>query len=394
MTYIEPETVVRHLRPELHTPPRPAFTWGDECPIVGAEYLVEGLLPKRAYSLIYSRFSGGKSFVATDLAYRGATGLSFLGHQIPEAFGSVICVGEKKTRFGKRPRAWLRHHGREGQRLAVLTMEGCPNLTDPAAVSDFIHRLNEEARPMIEGLGLPLECVFLDTLARSLGGNNVSDQAIAMQAVDAIERIIHEAQVAVIPTAHVAKGVGASEATTKGAGEWEDAADAVIRIEREKGESIRTVTNVKQSDGPEAPAAGFMLEAVTLGINDRGQEITSCVVIEVEPPERGTKGRVPVLDPDALKVQAALGRLMDEGQTEQAPLVPGGPDHGRAVLMKTLRQKAYELGLRSGEEPDGGADGKAVSRWQDARKKAFERALAKLEAAHKARREGLYVWPL
>lgn len=376
---------------------KPTFigTWGHQLPVEPAEYLVEGLIPRRAYSLIYGRRGSAKSFFVTHMAYTGALQMSFLGHEVADRFGSVIFVGEKKARFGKRPRAWLKANGHEGTLVPVLVVEGVPNLMDPDSVEQCIAYLNDVARPMMEDVGVPLEAVFFDTLARCLPGHSVSDQAVASQAVESIERIVKEARLSVIPIAHIAKAATNQDATAKGAGEWEDAAEAVVRIEREGQAEIRTVTNTKQSDGPEAMAAAFLLDIVTLGQSKRGRAIDSCVIREADIPEfSGTRARAPSLSADALAIDQAISRMMAEGQTVPVPDVPGPPSNGLAVIMRLLRSKAYELGLRSGEAPEDMADAKAVSTWEERRKKAFERGLGELVKAHKVRREGSHIWPL
>lgn len=369
--------------------------WAHQLPVEPAEYLVEGLIPRRAYSLVYARRGGGKSFFITDLAFKGALGSPFLGHEIHERFGSVVFVGEKKARFGKRPRAWLQANDLEGVLVPVLIVEGVPNLLDPESVDACIDYLNGTARPMLEKAGVPLEAVFFDTLARCLPGGSVSDQQHANTAIPEIQRIVDEARVAVIPTAHVAKAATNQDATAKGAGEWEDAADAVIRIEREGQAELRTVTNTKQSDGPEAPAAAFTLRVVTLGTTKHGRDIASCVIEEADVPEdEAPKRRVPTLNADALTVLQAFDRMLAEGQTVPAPDVPGAPQGAQAVLMRFLRVKAYDLGLRAQEAPDGASDPKELERWEEKRKKAFSRGVDDLVKYRKLRREGSHLWAL
>ena len=177
----------------------------------------------------------------------------------------------------------------------------------------------------------------------------------------------------------------------KGAGEFGDSAEAYIYVERDKATKIVTATLGKQSDGEDGLKFAFTFEVVVVGQGERG-DIESLALVETDIPD-GARGTKPIAT-GPLQVKQALDRCFDEGQTVPAPNVPGPPVNGKAVLMRVMRQKAYDLGLRSGDKPDDDADEKAVSKWKDSRKKDFERGLAALEKARMIRREGDFVWPL
>lgn len=368
--------------------PRQTGFWPEAAPVEEAEWLINGWIPKAATTYLYGTHGTLKSFLIIDMAFCGALGRAHMGSPIDKPFGSIICVGEKKARFGKRITAWMKAHGVEGQAPGVFIRDGCPDLTDDDAVTDFIAEVNA-MKPQFEKRGAPLGAIWLDTLSRALKAGNVSDATTAQAAINSIQRIIDETECAVTPSAHVAKAEGAN--TIKGAGEFGDSAEAYIYVERDKATKVVTATLGKQSDGEDGLKKAFTFETVVVGQGERG-DITSLALVEVEVPEaaRGTKP----LSAKATKVQQALGRCIDEGQVVPADHVPGPPASGKAVRMLVLREKAYALGLRGGDRPEDDADKKTLDRWKDARNKDFGRGLDELEKQGIIRTEGGLIWPL
>lgn len=351
------------------TAPAAISSWFEECTVEAEEWLVDGIVPQRSYTGIFGKRGSAKSFFALDLACRGALGLPFLG-QDAERFGTLYCVGEKKGRFGKRVQAWKQAHDVARVPAAVCFRWGCPNLLDEEAVSDFIAEVNA-LRPEFQRRGAPLGVLILDTLARCLKHANVSDADAAGSAVEAIQRIVDECGVTVIPLAHVAKSEGAT--TQKGAGEWEDAADALIRIDRKDQEPVRTVTLTKQSDEADGAAYAFELEVVEVGTSPKGRRVTSCVVREVDPPVNNAPGKR--LSGSARIAAEALGYLIDNHLTRLAPSLPGLKPGTHAVLVEDWRERAGTMGLW--EEGDSATNRR--QKWHQAKVKVRDAGLVRIE---------------
>jgi hypothetical protein len=362
--------------------------WFSESTWEPEEWLVKPLIPARSYSVLFARYGGGKSFLALHLACCGATGRNFLGATC-KPFGTLYAIGEKASRFGKRIEAWKRAHGEND--LAVRVRHGVPNLLDADSVAEFIAEVND-LRSDFAQRGAPLGLIVFDTLARCLRHKNVSDADAAGTAIEAIQRIMSECGVTVLPLGHVAKAEGSISA--KGAGEWEDAADALLRIEREAGNPVRTLTVAKQSDEADGKAYGFTLDVVEVGETRDGDRVTSCVVRDAEAPDCGTKQPVRRLNAEADQTLRALARLEEAGQVEPVPFCPGAKLGTKGVRVDRLRSAAYEMGLQKGTEPEAGCGEAEQKRWFDARRKAFQRALGRLAEARKIRQEGDFVWRL
>ncbi len=352
--------------------PRTTSSWFDECRMEAEEWLIERLVPRGSYTGIFGRRGAAKSFLALDMACCGARGEPFLGEEV-ERFGSVYCVGEKKSRFGKRIQAY--RISREVERLPVQFRWGVPNLLDEEAVGDFIAEL-QAARPDFLARGAPLGAVFLDTLSRSLNGANLSDADATGTALNAIQRIIDETGVTVLPLAHVAKAEGSY--SQKGAGEWEDAADALIRIDRrDETAALRTVTLTKQSDEADGLAYGFELEIVDVGETPNHRRVTSCVIRQVDLPL--SNGASIKLSGGGLIARDALAYLVDRGLTVEAPAWLANKlslKRGQVVVeVEQWKRRAADMGLSDRED----SDTNRRQKWFAAKNKVRDAGLVSIE---------------
>lgn len=367
--------------------PRAPATWFDQVGMEREEWVIDRLVPSRSYTGVFGRRGAAKSFLALELACCGALGMPFLGERCAP-FGTIYAVGEKKSRFGKRVEAWRRARGHRD--IPVMFRWGVPNLLDDGEVDDFIAELTR-LEPAFAARNAPLRVVILDTLSRALRGANVSDADATGKALNAIQRIIDQTGVTVIPLAHVAKDADRAS-VQKGAGEWEDAADALIRIDRKEGEDVRVVTLTKQSDEADGLAYAFELDVIDLAETDAGTRVTSCVIRQVDVPDSGTKARPKALSAPCQLVLRALARCVEAGQGEVVPFVPGLKRGTQGVRRNALRQSAYDLGLQKASEPEDGAPEKKRDQWLEARKKAFQRAHDQLVEAGKIGTEGDWTW--
>lgn len=349
--------------------------WGSNLSVSADEWLVEGLIPRNSYTNLYGSRSSGKSFVAIDLAYRGALGLPLFGHAIPKPFGTAIFIGEKRSTFGKRLTAWRKEYGAGHVRLqkSIWTSPKVPLLTDRSSVGLFIQYLNLVARPRMEDHGLPLDLVIIDTLARSLPGGSVSDLATATVALQNIMRIVEHAGVTVMPISHVAKGLTAHDSTAKGAGEWEDAAETVLRVERTKDPLVRRIVNTKQSDAKEATPISFTLNSVEVDLTDGTGTTWSAVVAPIEAGSEPCARQRRPLSRDAELVLTAIHDLTTAEQADD--------DGARSsVSISRLRETVIQAGFRADTKPDD-SDKSAKRAWYDRTRKSFERTLNALAEA-------------
>jgi hypothetical protein len=268
---------------------------GDIGGAVEAADFVEGLLIDGGASVVYGPSNCGKSFWTLDLAVAVATGRPFRDELETER-GAVVYVCLEGS-FGMR------------NRIEALRQAGKLAAADPlflvfAPVSLLEHghavKLAETVRQAAAESKLPVRLVVLDTLARAMaGGDENSGQAMtaAVASIDAI-RAATGAHVAVVHHCGKDESRGA-----RGHSSLRAAVDTEIEVFRPEGQSISTVRVTKQRDLPIGEPMPFSLVPVTLGIDRRGKEITSCTVRHEDAfmaAERGKAGRKPTCSPEAL----------------------------------------------------------------------------------------------
>lgn len=353
--------------------------WPEEATVEAAEYLLDKWLPDRSTVYLFGRHGSLKSFLLVHIAFSGALGLPVMGYEVPEAFGTIICVGEKKSRFGKRVVAWKLAND-IASNPPVYVRDGCPDLTDADAVADFIAEVNA-MKPQFERRGVPLRMIALDTLSRALRAGNVSDPDTAQLAINAMQRIIDETGCTVLCTAHVAKAEGSD--TIKGAGEFGDSADTYIRLERDKEAGIVTATLGKQSDGPDGLQFAFRFKGVVVGQGKRG-DIWSGGIEGADVPETKKGGR-PATEGEtrARMVMNAYGLAFDErAEVIRSP----GANGAQGVEVERLRAVAFDRLQLGGAAPIREADetekdhAARLKTWRGSRNVAFNRAIENLQS--------------
>ena len=365
--------------------------WPEGATVEEAEYLVEGWLPEKSDIYLYGRHGSLKTFLLVHMAFCGALGWDMMGNRVRERFGSIICCGEKKARFGKRIVAWMVANNVTDS-PAVFVRDGCPDLTNPDAVADFIEEVNG-AKAQFEARGAPLRMIGLDTLSRALKAGNVSDATTAGDAINAIQRIIDETGCTVISTAHVAKAEGSD--SIKGAGEFGDSAVTYIHLERDKQAQVVTATLKKQSDGPDGLQFAFAFQPVVVGKGRHG-DISSGAIVEADVPDAPKGGRPATKgDDQANLVMLAFNRAFDE---RSAPIRALGASGAHGVELHRLREWAVDHlqfgGLPPVREADTseGDHAKILRTWRSTRNQAFNRAVERLEGAKRLRIENGWVW--
>lgn len=350
----------------------------------------KGLWPDTGVCFVGGPSMSGKSFWLLDAMARVTLGEPVLGRKTVPC-GVIYIAAEGAAGVRKRIKGLRQKVGPLGGRFDFIGQG--PNLCDPSDVEALRLEL-VAAKDEMDARGVELGIVCVDTLSASVPGADENSAKDMSPVLTALQAMAGDLGVLVLVVAHTGKD------ETRGLRGWSGLlanADGLIMLEKPDDEEVRIGAVVKVKDGRAGDRFAFDLEEVELGQDDDGDPITTCVIRERDDApalKAGANARKKALTPDALNVLSALGRMIDEGQTVPVPNVPGAPLEGVAVKMRNLRTKSYDLGLRSGEEPDDLGDEKAVKAWEERRKKAFERALSTLTTAGKVRREGDHIWAL
>jgi hypothetical protein len=311
-----------------------------EIEITEPEFLVDGLLETNTLAEIFGDPGCGKSFAAIDLASCVASGLPFHGRDVKQ--GPVIYLaGEGKSGLVKRFAAWCQHNViTDRQAVPLYISERPANFLDPETNS----ALGNACDAVAQYSGVPA-LIVVDTVARSFGGgdeNSTMDMGQFICAVDDLRVRYPDAVILLVHhTGHAEKSRARGSMALKGA------LDAEYRVEKQ--DATVTITCTKMKDAPEPAPIAFELQDVKLGIDRKGREFGSAVLVETQAKSRAKAGK----------------------------LTPA-----RQLAVDTFKEAAQESGVREG----GAFLGVYLEDWRpvfyrkhtgattDAKRKAFDRA--------------------
>ena len=319
-------------------------------PEVHGRHLVKGLLPKAALVVVWGAPKCGKSFWTLDLVAHVACGAPYRGRKVRQ--GAVVYIAaEGTTGFEARAKAWCQRHLAEEDDppLHVLTMRVELAKDQAAFVADIGGQLGE-ARPAV---------VVVDTVNRTYTGSESSDQDMTayVNAADAIKAAF---DCSVILVHHC----GIEGTRPRGHTALAGAADVQISIRKDRSNLI-TATVDWAKDIPDGYCNASRLEPITIGTDEDGEPLTTCVIVPSDETPLPTGPKLSAVQSTALK--ALDNALATAGERRT---LPGMPDCGAVSVPTELWRKTfYDMSLL--DAPDGN---------QAARQKAFRRASADLQA--------------
>jgi KaiC/GvpD/RAD55 family RecA-like ATPase len=318
-------------------------------PKLKGRYLVKGLLPSGALTVVWGAPKCGKSFWTLDLAAHIACGLTYRGLKVRK--GPVVYIAaEGAEGFEARARAWCARNLGEGEDppLHVLSMR-----------IDLVHQHQDFIADIVDQLGgeAPV-VVVVDTLNRTYSGSESSDEDMTayVGAADAIKAAFG---CTVIIVHHCGLEANRPRGHTALAG----AADAQISIRRSRNDLITAAVDFAK-DMPDGYRNTSRLETIDIGSDEDGDMISTCIVVPSDETPEPARGRLPAAMTLALK---ALDKaLITAGVTR---CLPGMPDSVASVTTDLWRATFYQMSLL--EAPEGN---------QAARQRAFRRAATDLQA--------------
>lgn len=293
-------------------------------------WLIKGLLPRAGLAVLYGQPGAGKSFIALDMAAALCRGLPWRDRRTRQ--GRVVYVAaEGAGGFRTRCLAYLQSQGLALNELPLEIIADCPNLL-----------ARQDALDLTRALG-KCDVVILDTFAQvTPGGNENSGEDMGLALSHC--RGIHQATGALVLLVH-----HSGKDQSKGARGWsgiKGAADAELEVIRE-GEA-RMLRVSKQKDGEDGLKFGFGLEIVTLGLDEDGDPITSCVVVEQGLPTVGAinrpLGTVEILVNQVIQ-EFALGQLAGIEVNEVIKLAVDrlpGPEDGKRDTRRARAARAVK----------------------------------------------------
>ena len=221
---------------------------------------VRGVLPATGLAALYGPSASGKSFLAFDMAAAIAEGQRWFGCRV-EAAPVVYAALEGEGGFKLRAQAWEVSRGRtlpDGLRMVLQPFK----LTDPQDVLDLAAVVPAGA------------VVVLDTLNRAAPTADENSSRDMGEILEAAKTLQAACGGLVLLVHHTGKNAAAG---LRGHSSLFAAMDAAIEVSRE-GER-REWKVAKSKDGQDGTAHPFKLQVETLGVEETGEAITSCVVV-------------------------------------------------------------------------------------------------------------------
>jgi hypothetical protein len=307
-----------------------ALEWFDDVkPALSSRYIIKGVLDQGAMSVVYGPSNSGKTFFALDMAFHVAIGARWRDLRVKQN-AVLYLAAEGGSGVSNRIVALKEETGVCDVPFA-LRRAGLDLLHDQADLQHIADLANEVMRVKP---GLPL-VIVIDTLSRVMAGgdeNSAADMTALIRNIDAI-REATGAHICLVhhtgkDTARGARGHSSLRAAT----------DTEIEVQNEDGARAAQVTKQRDHQGGETFA--FNLKAVSLGHDEDGDEVTSCVVEaadsdEYKAAQKAQKGR----GKNQHIIMETFDQMIAEGLGKGNPGGVGMPEPGQfwAVDAQELR---------------------------------------------------------
>ena len=256
------------------------------------QWRVRGVLPVDGLAALFGASGSGKSFLILDMGCAVAGGdYDWHGRRVTQAPVTYVCL-EGEAGMGKRVKAWSRHHNKP-------VPDALRFITQPFdLLSDDVPEL---AKAVIAGSGAG-GLVILDTLNRAAPGADENSSVDMGNLIAASKRLQSLTGGLVLLVHHTGKD------TTKGLRGHSSlyaALDGAIEVTATDTRKAWSVAKCK--DDVTGDVYPFKLEIVSVGIDDEGDEITSCVAVPDDSAEAIKQAKRPTLRSNQKIASEALG---------------------------------------------------------------------------------------
>lgn len=300
---------------------------------------IKGVIPEQGIGAIYGPSGSAKTFLALDMAMHLAGGSQWFGYRVRRCPVVYVCL-EGEAGLSVRLKAYCERRGNIPEGVDFINQ--AVNLLDTKDLRDLVSAV--QARYAAGGI------VVVDTLNRAAPGVDENSSA-EMGRVIAAAKVIQQAVGGLVLLVHHT-GKDASKGL-RGHSSLHAALDAAIEVSRSG--DVREWSVAKAKDGQDGRSHPFKLEVVTMGLDNDGDLITSCVV----QPAQGAGVRSKPLTPtqqigmDSF-ITAAAANIDDGDRQEHTHLdqwreefycrsTGDNPDSKRRAFNR-VRQELVELG--------------------------------------------------
>lgn len=261
------------------------------------KWLVRGVISREGLFSMFGAPGSGKSFLMLALAAAVAGAASdWFGRRV-ECCPVTYCVLEGEAGMSKRVRAWALHNeSKLPESLRFMTQPF--DLLDPAAVVALATAVRE-----VNGAG---GMVVLDTLNRATPGADENSSVDMGKIIAAAKRLQGLLGGVVLLVHHSGKDAAKG---LRGHSSLHAALDGAIEVTG--GGDQREWRVAKSKDDETGTVYGFRLVTVTLGDDEYGDPITSCVAVPDESAEAIKRVRMPQGKNQKAALEAVTAALRD-----------------------------------------------------------------------------------
>lgn len=325
---------------------QPLLEWFDDItPALSSAYIIKGVLDEGAMSVVYGPSNSGKTFFALDMVFHIAVGRQWRGRRVKQA-GVLYLAAEGGMGVKNRIAALRATHGVTDVPFA-LRRAGLDLLQSEADLQQ-VYDLAQTVRAKAPDAP---QIIVIDTLSRIMAGgdeNSAADMTALIRNIDAIREatgahiiLVHHTGK---DTARGARGHSSLRAATD--------TEIEVGVVGEEGDESRAAMVTKQRDNQGGETFAFTLKPVSLGTDQDGDEVTSCVVEGADEAEfKAAKVAKKGLGGNQKIIADTFDQLVGEGLAKPNPGGVGFPEPGQfwAVRMEDLR--TYSCGKFSGSNP-------------------------------------------
>jgi hypothetical protein len=248
-------------------------------------WTIKGLLPETGVGLLSGQWGTGKTFGALDIGGSVLPGMPefFIDYRIKRRGGVLFIAAEGVSSIGLRFEAMLAKklgHSILDQNppRPFSWVNFQPQLLKQGA-SGLIAIAKREAAWMKEKHGVDLVLIIIDTIAAAAAFDREDDAAQAQAVMGALGLLSAESGAFVLGVDHFGKDI---ETGTRGSSAKEAYAETVLALVG-KREVTGKITDLRMGvrkvrDGDQGRIIPFRLEVIDCGVDEDGDQITTCVV--------------------------------------------------------------------------------------------------------------------
>ncbi|CAB5212549.1 Archaeal primase DnaG/twinkle, TOPRIM domain [uncultured Caudovirales phage] len=337
------------------------------------EWLIQDVLPKKAFAALYGPPGSYKSFVALDIAEAVATGRSWMGREVQAAGAVLYICGEGFGGIGARIKA-CKLHNKTQAGAEIYVIRAAINMRSSAEDFDL---LVASIKDLMEKTGVQFELVQIDTLARAFGGgneNNSEDMGAFIHNAGRIQRMLNCAMMVLHHSGKDATKGLRGHSSLLGA---VDTQLELLKIDSTTnpsgpiaGSGILTIS--KQKDGQDGVRIGFEMVKVeiqggTLGIAD--PQISLAVRASDEAIQQEMQAQ-------AVTREGKPRKLQENQQVALNSIHKALEKHGRMTNVRDERHKTVSMGEWRDEFVRLKGDSKSIYKdWERGKKAMFAKEL-------------------